>query len=258
VYYFKTIKETVSTNTLPGGGDTIYTISDPTNSNSNVFGVIVPQTSQNMYAAFTEGTSLEGCVWVNGSTAWQDSSGNSCASGANYDSIATVTSGVSNNISAVADSSGNVHLAYIDSNDYTTYQEYTSSAWQTAVTLDGNSGNGYVSMSLNTSDNSLYAIWIRGNHIYYEHGVAPFASGNWDVSATDWHSGTNLTNLTSDSSGSGIIFAEWTSGSSSPYTVNWDDVIVPENIYLMIGFVPLVSYFIKRKKKSSAEVRRKS
>jgi hypothetical protein len=113
-------------------------------------------------------------------------------------------------------------------------------------------------MSLNTSDNSLYAIWIRGNHIYYEHGVAPFASGNWDVSATDWHSGTNLTNLTSDSSGSGIIFAEWTSGSSSPYTVNWDDVIVPENIYLMIGFVPLVSYFIKRKKKSSAEVRRKS
>jgi len=260
VYYFKTIKETVTTNTLPAdsGGDTVYSISDPTNSNSNVFGVIVPQTSQNMYAAFTEGTSLEGCVWVNGSTAWQDSSGNSCASGANYDSIATVTSGVSNNISAVADSSGNVHLAYIDSNDYTTYQEYTSSAWQTAVTLDGNSGNGYVSMSLNTSDNSLYAIWIRGNHIYYEHGVAPFASGNWDVSATDWHSGTNLTNLTSDSSGSGIIFAEWTSGSSSPYTVNWDDVIVPENIYLMIGFVPLVSYFIKRKKKSSAEVRRKS
>jgi hypothetical protein len=249
IYDIKTIRGLSTPNILPAdlGGDMVYTLSDPANSNSNVFGVIVPQTSQNMYETFTVGTALHGCVWVNGSTAWQDSLGNSCDSGANFDSIATVSSGISNNMSAVADPSGNVHLTYVDSNGYVLYQEYTSSAWQSPVTLDGNSGNGYVSMSLDTSNNSVYSFWVRGDHIYYKHGVSPFASGNWDASSADWHSGTNLTNLTTNYSGNAKVFAEWTSDTGSPYTVNWDTIAVPENLWFLFSLGIAIPLYRKRK-----------
>jgi hypothetical protein len=245
----KAIKKTGGTNDLPqDSGDTVYSISDIANSNANVFGTLVSRTSQDMYAALVNNTSLRGCKWVNGSTAWQDSSGNSCASGANYDSIATVTSGISNNISAVADSSGNVHLLYIDGSGYTSYQEYTS-AWQTVVTLDGNSGNHYASITLDTSDSGLYAFWIRSDHIYYKHGASPYASGNWDASATDWHSGTTLTNLTSNYTGNAQAFAEWTSGSGSPYSINWDIIAVPENLWLFFSLGIVVPFYVRKKRK---------
>jgi hypothetical protein len=156
-------------------------------------------------------------------------------------------------MSAVTDSSGNVHLTYIDSSGHTDYREYTSSAWQSPVTLDGNSGNGYVSMSLDTSNNSVYSFWVRGGHIYYKHGVSPFASGNWDASSVDWHSGTNLTNLTTDYSVNAKVFAEWTSNSGSPYTVNWDIIAVPENLWFLFSLgiaVPVLA----RKKRSKNSV----
>jgi len=131
-----------------------------------------------------------------------------------------------------------VYLVYIDSSGHTVFQEYTSGAWQGAVTLDSNSGNTNVSISYDYIDGTndvIDVFWIRGNHIYYKSNILPFSSGNWSA-VTDWHSGTNLTNLTSDYSDSWSRrgYAEWTSGSGSPYTVNWD-IIVPENPWMMIG-----------------------
>jgi len=262
IYYIKTIRATAAANTLPTGAEATYTVSDPTNSNSNVFANVVPLASQNMYITFVVNTALKGCVWVNASTTWKNTAGSTCINGANTDAIATVTAGLADNISAthVSTTLGNVYLVYIDSSGHTVFQEYTSGAWQGAVTLDSNSGNTNVSISYDYIDGTndvIDVFWIRGNHIYYKSNILPFSSGNWSA-VTDWHSGTNLTNLTSDYSDSWSRrgYAEWTSGSGSPYTVNWD-IIVPENPWMMIGFIPLMSYFIRRKKKSLAGEQRK-
>lgn len=181
---------------------------DASSTNSNKYGVLVPRTSGNIYAVWIDGAAIEGKLY-NGS-AWD----------ASPTSIATGVSGLTTSLSAVSDSSGNVHLLYIDSNNYAVYREYTSS-WQTPVTLDANSGNTYPSISFSSSDNSVYAFWIRNSHIYYKRGVSTYISGSWDASATDWiGSNTNIW-LTTNYSGSGNIYALWTGGSSSLYTTYW-------------------------------------
>ncbi len=138
--------------------------------------------------------------------------------------IATGSSGISNSISVVADSSGNTHMVYIDQNGHAVYQKRTSS-WQTAVTLDSNSGNAYPTISLNTSTGDIYAFWIRGNHIYYKKAVSPYASGDWDASATDWKTTGTNTDVTANYSGAGYIFAEWYDGSN----VQWGKVLPSSN-----------------------------
>ncbi len=183
--------------------------------NTNRYGVIVPQSSGgNMYAVWIDGTAIEGKKYVAG-TGWD----------AVATSIATGVTGLSNNMSAVTDTTNYyIHLLYINSTDYAVYQEYTTS-WQTAVTLDGTAGCDYATISINTSNNDLYAFWTRANVIYYKKGVSPYGSANWDSSATSWQAtGTNK-HVTSNYSGSDNIFAEWTEGTTSPYTVKWDKVI---------------------------------
>jgi len=46
--------------------------------NANVFGNIVPLSSQDMYATFVVNTDILGCQWVNSSSEWQDDNGDSC------------------------------------------------------------------------------------------------------------------------------------------------------------------------------------
>ncbi len=135
------------------------------------------------------------------------------------DSIATGTTGRSNNLSAVADGSGNVHLTYINNSGNTVYRERTST-WQTAVTLDGNSANSYPTLSINTSNSDLYAFWIRGDDVLYKKGVSGYTSGDWDATTTTWQSVGSNTFITSNYSGSNKIFAEWYDGS----VLQWDDL----------------------------------
>lgn len=165
-------------------------------SNTNKYSVIVPRTSGSVFAVWMDGTAIESKNY-NG-TSWD----------ASPTAVATGVSGLTTTISALSDSSGNIHLTYINNSNQTIYQRYTSS-WQTAVTLDSNSGNAYPTITLNTSNSDLYAFWIRGDDIYYKKGASPYASGNWDASATAWQtSGTN-TFVTSNVSGSNNIFALW-------------------------------------------------
>jgi hypothetical protein len=256
IYDVKTIKEITTTNTLPtvSGGDAVYTISDPANSDANVFGTIVARNSNDMYITFVVNNSFMGCIWFNSDTAWEDSLAGSCASGANYDSIGTVSLGLSKSISAVSDSNGDIHVLYINSSGNTVYDEYVWS-WESTVILDSASGNTYPSITLDTSNNSLYAFWIRNDgtddHIYYKN------STNWGAAATDWHSGTNLTNLTSNYSGNGKVFAEWSSGAASPYTINWDIIAVPENLWLFFSLGIAVPVFAgKKRNKNSVKITR--
>ena len=202
------------------------------------YAVLVSLGSGEIYAVYKDdpgvmGKKYSGSTWGGSSSIVPDGS---------------ASSGLVHNIAAVSDSSGYIHLVYIDNNGYVVYKEYTTS-WQTGITLDSNVGNDYPTISLNTANNDLYAFWIRGNTIYYKKGVSPYASGNWDTNATSFYAiGTN-TNITSNYSGNGMIYAEWTTGTGSPYSINWDYIIVPEYLWLFFPFAPLIPLLSKKRKK---------
>jgi hypothetical protein len=153
---------------------------------------------------------------------------------AGKDDIATTISGVTNNISTLNDSSNNIHLVYIDSSGNTIYRKYTSS-WQTAVTLDGNGSNSYPSISYNSSNDTVYAFWIRGSDIYYKKGSPTHTSGFWDTSPTTWQTAGTNTYITSSLSYSNDIFAQWYDGSS----VQWSKIVLNQS-----GFQMQTGYYI--------------
>jgi hypothetical protein len=190
---------------------TLWQTADSLNqsANANKYGVIAARTSGDMQAIYMDGTAISSKNYTSG--AWDGSP----------TSIATGTTGLTTTLSATADSTGNVHLTYIDSAGATKYQEYTSS-WQTAVTLDSNASNAYPTIALDSATNNLYAFWIRGNHIYYKKGVSSYASGNWDAAATDWKTTGTNTYVSSNLATSNQIFAEWYDGSA----IAWDKIVL--------------------------------
>lgn len=104
--------------------------------------------------------------------------------------------------------------------------------------------NEYVTVSVDTSTDDVCVLWLRSSTAYYNK-----YSGSWGgVTDTGWAEGNNPTNLTSNYSGNGMIFAAWTSGSGSPYSVKWDYVVIPENLWFFLGVVPLIPVLIKRQK----------
>jgi hypothetical protein len=167
-----------------------------------------------------------------------------------------IPEGLSKNISTVADASGNIHLAWIDDStpEHVQYKKYSSGSWDGSATqIDSSTSedNAYVSVSVDTNNNDIYVIYLRNGTVYFNK-----YSGSWGGETdTGWTAGTNPTSLTSNYQGNGKIFAEWTSENGSLSTVNWDYIIVPENIWLMITFIPLAFHLIKRKKKSLAQIR---
>ena len=132
------------------------------------------------------------------------------------------------------------------------YKKWNGTSWdESATTLDSNAISEYATISLDTSTNDLYALWIRGSHIYYER--ADYTAGPtwaWDVSATDWKTTGTNTYVTSNYSGNGAIFAEWTVGDGSPYAVNWDMILIPEKIWLFMGLGLVIPEILRRRRKA--------
>jgi len=168
------------------------------------------------------------------------------------DSIATGVTGLTNNMSAVSstqDSIDYVHLIYDDASSHVIYDQWDSSNnnWTsfTNQTLDDVGTCEYLTLSKNTANNDLYALWIRGDDIYYSTDSSPYTS--WS-GASGWQTeGTNNW-ATSNYSGNGMIFAEWTSGAGSPYAVSWDYIIIPERIWLLLGLGLVIPGWLKGRK----------
>jgi hypothetical protein len=77
-------------------------------------------------------------------------------------------------------------------------------------------------------------------------------SGSWGGETdSGWDEGTSPTSLTPNYSSAGAVFAEWTSGAGSPYTVNWDYIVVPELLWLFLPFGFLLPLIVKLRKKRS-------
>jgi hypothetical protein len=111
-------------------------------------------------------------------------------------------------------------------------------------------------MTYNWNDDSIYALWIRSDTIYDNYALSPYTSGSWMGTPYVWKTGTNLRNLSAQYAGASStqIFAEWTSDSSAPYTVNWAIVTVPENLLIFLMAGPVLPFLLKRKKKREAAI----
>lgn len=165
-------------------------------------------------------------VWEDGTTIKSAHLNSTDIFNASKLTVDTGTSGFSTNASIVGDTSNDgAYMAYVDSSGHVLFKKYTtaSDTWSSAVTLDSNSGNAYVNLTMDaTHSNRLVTTWIRSNTIYKVAGVSPYtSSSNWDSSATAVLStGTNtwLTSGTSDLNG--YTFLGYTSGTVSPYNIN--------------------------------------
>jgi hypothetical protein len=170
---------------------------------------------------------------------------------------------VTDNISAVSDGT-NVHLLFVDAvdaaEDQVSYMKWNGSSWGSAVLVSGGADDddAYVSLSLDTNNSVLYALWIDTNaaahDIFFTKctiSTGCDAASEWLISEgveeTNWkNTGTN-TNVTSNYS-SNSISAIWTEGSVSPFTVNSGVLLVPELMFLFLGAAPLIPLLLKRKK----------
>jgi hypothetical protein len=243
-YYIKAVQSINADD--PSVWNTASTLSDATNTSPNNYATINSLGNGNMYAVWIRGTTIEGSLYSSGTWASVP------------DLIAAGSTGMNNNFSISSDTNNNLYLSYIDGTGLVQFQEYTTS-WSGATQVSsGSTTNAYTSISVDTNNNNVYVLYIRTSStagtIYYN----KYSGGSWaGETSTGWKVDSTNTNLTTNFADSGKIYGEWTSGSGSPYTISWTDIIVPENTYLMIGFIPLVSYFIKRKKKTLAQEERK-
>jgi hypothetical protein len=61
--------------------------------------------------------------------------------------------------------------------------------------------------------------------------------------------GTSPVQLTSNFDNAGRVFAMWTSGSSAPYNINWEYVIVPEFLWMMLPLGLIFPKLLKKKRR---------
>jgi hypothetical protein len=249
-YYIKEAKST-SANEITGWGAATNLLQGVNTGDTDRLGTISPLASGHMYAAFVTLGNVKGCIYDAdhaGGAIWDDSAGNTCVNGANKDAIGTGKSGISSNISMSSDTGNNLHLAYIDASDYVQYKKYSSGSWDASPTrLDSSAANTYLTMSVDTSNNDIYAMYIRFGTIYYNK-----YSGSWlGETDTGWTENASPTNLTSNYSGNGMVMAVWTSGSNSAFTINWDYIIIPEKLILLLGLAPFLPLLMRRKKAGS-------
>ncbi len=204
--------------------------------NSNKYGVIVPQGSEEeMYAiwiddATIEGKRYDGLDWDEDPT-W----------------ILDGVSGLENSMSVVHDTSNYyIHLTCLDMDGWVIYLEFTDS-WNDPVVLDNNNDNRYTTISINTSNNDLYAFWERTvpptNKIFYKKGVSPYGNTDWDKSATEWQATTWSINwVTSNYSDNDKIYGIWTQETAiEDYDIKWAEVSLapPANATPTVGTVIL-------------------
>ncbi len=171
------------------------------------------------------------------------------------DAIDTTLANISDNFSAVGES-GTVHLVFVDdeSTDQISYKKWNGTSWSSAVLVAdaADADDAYVSLSLDITNNNLYALWIDtvDSDIFYSSCAT---STNCDLASewaaeTAWKTTGTNTYVTSNYSGPSTVFAEWTTGSTSPYTVNWDVIVaIPENLWLLMLIAPLLPKALRRR-----------
>jgi len=194
-------------------------------SGSQVYPLIVPLSSGNVYALWYADGAIDGKLY---SGSW-----------GSLETIATTTAGVSTKIpSAVVDGSGNIELAYINSTGAVLHKQRTSS-WGSATTVDSGTGSTSPTITRHSGTGDLYVFYLLST--YQIKGRT--YSGSWsDISGIDTSTITKVY-ITSPYTITAAWKVSWLwgQGGSSPYEVKiarlpeFEDIVVP--IAAMAGLV---------------------
>ncbi|HEV8601227.1 MAG TPA: fibronectin type III domain-containing protein, partial [Patescibacteria group bacterium] len=184
---------------------------------------MVPMTSANMYFVYEYSPDAVNNFYIKGMK-WNDAT-SSLGSQDAIDTISAVGVADYGTLSSVSDSSGNVYALYetcsTSCKGPVKFAKYTGS-WQTPVTIDSNTTNGSLSLSIDTATGDLYGFWIRANTIYYSKGVSPYVGANWTTPASLISTGTNAYLTSGYQAGSnGYIPMIWTEGTGSLYNIKF-------------------------------------
>ncbi|HKZ34701.1 MAG TPA: hypothetical protein VJ179_02420, partial [Patescibacteria group bacterium] len=114
------------------------------------------------------------------------------------------------------------------------------------IEYNNESSNEYVTISVNTANNDLYVMYLRSGTVYYKKYTASAWGSETD---TSWTEGSQPKFLTSNYGDSGRIYAVWTSGTANPYTINWNYIIMPEKLLLLLLGGILVWNLIRSEKR---------
>lgn len=191
---------------------------------------ILPLASQAMYCIWHRSTALEGKLYSAG--AWSGTT----------DAIATITSTVKRDFSAIVDSSFYIFCNYISSTGTLVCKERTAS-WQAANTVDSTTTCYHAALSYDVSAGLLQTFYTRAltaTNIYYSSSTDGVT---WTSPASIQGSLTSATDIGCcyHRSGAQVIYV-WSSGAGSPYPVNANYQAVPElNLFMgVIVVVPVV------------------
>jgi hypothetical protein len=189
--------------------------------NTNIYGVIVPLGSGDMYALWYASGTIYGRKYTAGNTTW-------------WTSITTInttsTTSSSKGPSVVVDSNYYVNLVFSDSTGRIQYRQMTTS-WGAATVVTTTTNNVYPSISLLSSD--YYVFWIDSS---YQITGKKYSSGSWSsISPIDTSTITKnyLTTIYSASSVDTMCWV-WGQGSGSgayetKFSVipEFEDLVVP-------------------------------
>jgi len=212
--------------------------------NTNVFGVIVPLGSGDMYGLWYASGTIRGRKYTAGNTTWWTS----------IQTINTTSSGVSTKgPSVVVDSSYYVNLVFSDSTGRVIYRQLTTS-WGAATVVTTTTNNLYPSITLLSSD--LYVFWIDSS---YQIIGKKYSGGSWSsISGIDT-STTAKSYLTTiySASDTGSVCWLWGQGSGSPWETKFSVIPEFEDMVVLVAgvgiFLPILGRWRKERRRAAKD-----
>ncbi|MEW6607001.1 MAG: hypothetical protein AB1414_06035 [bacterium] len=208
-YYIK-VKQSTNPDDISSWGSATN-LSNVDNTSAVNYASLIPLGSGQIYAIWIRDTFFEGKLY-NG-TSW-DATTTSIASGPAIPSDHEL-------FSALADSSYNIHLVYIDPSSYLQYKKclspYGSTDWSGTTTIDSNTSQD-PNIVYNSLKDDLMVFWKRGTDIWYRQKI----DDSWDASSTDWISAPAGSYLSSNYSSNVVLSLALVSGTASPYEIAFD------------------------------------
>lgn len=199
-------------------------------SNNYVYPEILPLSGGDMYAVWYADGNIEGRGYDAGTSLWETSETSIATTAGSKDKMGP---------SVVADSSQTLHLIYSDSSGYIQYKyKETSGSWTDGSSdpETSNQYNFYPTLSLLTTNDNLYAFYIRANQIYCK----VWDGSSWlEVTLTsDTNTKTHLTSTYSSSDASKLPWI-WRQ-ETLDYDITFERIPEFDHVLLPIAFVGLV------------------
>ncbi|KPJ59745.1 MAG: hypothetical protein AMJ46_09610 [Latescibacteria bacterium DG_63] len=189
-------------------------ILSPVSSNGSLYALVVPLNGGDVYAVWNREGWMEGKRYVSG-TGWE----------AGTTAIANGFPNLPQRLfSAVSDKDGRVHLLYISDSGRAHYKMYDGASWGSEQILSA-SLSGYPTLSINPSNQRLYALWIESRRVECRSAVLPSSSSDWSTESTSREREAKGY-LTSGYSSTSRISWLFTEGRRAPYSVMIDGIAV--------------------------------